>query len=131
MALLFTAPGDAPTRLQSTLINSTTLLLSWHAPTVEYAVNIQGYYIQVLDSSTGQMNYTTENNHLLLSNLQPNHRYTFRVAAYTNERGPFTQLTATTLGQHSSIGIILAIKPASGYYELCCFSMASVILVSC
>ena len=103
------APSDAPVRLQSTLITSTTLLLSWHAPIAEYIINIQRYHIQILDSNAGahaeQMNYTTENTHLLLSNLQPNHRYTFRVAAYANGRGPFSQLTVTTLGQHSPTGI--------------------------
>ena len=107
---LFAAPSDAPTRLQSTLINSTSLLFSWHAPIVEH---ITRYQIQILDSnSTGshdQINYTTENTHLLLSNLQPNHRYTFRVAAYANGRGLFSQLTATTLGERSPKGTILSL----------------------
>ena len=110
-------PGGAPTRLQSTLINSTTMLLSWHAPIAEYAANevIQGYHVQILDSNTGsheQMNYTTENTHLLLTNLQPNHHYTFKVAAYGNRRGPFAQLTAKTLGQQGTIlHIIIILTP--------------------
>ena len=94
-----TAPSGAPTQLQSTLINSTTILLSWNAPNAEYANGIlRGYQIEIIDNSTGtQRNYITDNTHLLLNNLQPIHQYTFRVAAHTNGRGPFSQLTAFTL----------------------------------
>lgn len=53
------------------------------------------------------MDYTTDRTHLLLNNLYPNHQYTFRVAAYTNERGPFSQLTAETLDQQSPTGTVL------------------------
>ena len=94
--------------LQSTSINSTTLLFSWHAPNTDYANGIlQEYHIQVIDNNTGvQINYTTDNTHLLLNNLRPNHQYTLRVAAYTTGRGPFSQLTAITLNQHSPTGMI-------------------------
>ena len=53
------------------------------------------------------MDYTTDRTHLLLNNLYPNHQYTFRVAAYTNERGSFSQLTVETLGQQSPIGVLI------------------------
>ena len=93
---------NVPTRLQSTSINSTTLLLSWHAPNAD---NVNGYHIQVFDNGTGaRTTYITDNTHLLLNHLQPNHQYTFGVAAaYADGRGPliFSQLTAATLGQHS------------------------------
>ena len=103
---IFAAPDGAPTQLQSTLINSTTILLSWNAPNADYINGIlRGYHIDVIDNSTGiQMNYTTDNTHLLLNNLLPNHQYTLRVAAHTlsNGRGPFSQLTASTLtGLHT------------------------------
>ena len=52
------------------------------------------------------MDYTTDSSHLLLNNLYPNRQYTFRVAAYTNERGPFSQLTTKTLGQQSPTGML-------------------------
>lgn len=103
--MILAAPSAVPTRLQSTSINSTTLLLSWHAPSAEY---VKGYHIQVFDNDTGaQTTYVTDNTHLLLSNLWPNHQYTFGVAAaYVDGRGPFSQLTVATLGQHSPIGMI-------------------------
>ena len=101
--IIYIAPDGAPTRLQTTLINSTTILFSWYAPNAEF---LRGYQIQVIDNNTGiQMDYTTDSTHLLLNNLYPNRRYTFRVAAYTNERGPFSQLTAETLSQQSSTGM--------------------------
>ena len=91
------------------MINSLTILFSWNAPNAEHANGIlRGYYVQIIDNSTGiQKNYTTDNTHLLFNNLWPNHQYTFRVAASTNfnERGPFSQLTTTTLDTHSPIGI--------------------------
>ena len=101
-------PSGGPTRLQSTSINSTSLLFSWHAPNADFVngLILQEYHIQVIDYSTGiQLNYTTDNTHLLLNNLRPNHQYTFRVAAYTNGRGPFSQLTAIILNQHSPTGM--------------------------
>ena len=85
-----------------------TILLSWNAPNAEYANGIlRGYQIDVIDNSTGiQMNYTTDNTHFLFNNLLPNHQYTFRVAAHTNGRGPFSQLTASTLtGSHAPTGM--------------------------
>ena len=54
------------------------------------------------------MDYTTDRTHLLLNNLYPDHQYTLRVAAYTNDQiGPFSQLTAETLGQQSPTGTVL------------------------
>jgi hypothetical protein len=107
MESISTAPNGAPTQLQSTLINSTTILLSWNAPNAEYANGIlRGYQIEVIDNSTGiQRNYITDNTHLLLNNLRPIHRYTFRVAAYTNGRGPFSQLTVSVQDSHTPIGM--------------------------
>ena len=100
-----TAPNGAPTWLQTTLINSTTILFSWNTPSTEF---LRGYQVQIIDNSTGiQMDYTTDSSHLLLSNLYPNHQYTFRVAAYTNDRGPFSQLTAETLSQRSPTGLLI------------------------
>ena len=104
--MTFTAPNGAPTHLQTTLINSTTILFSWNAPNSEF---LRGYQIQIIDNNTGiQKDYITDNTHLLLNDLLPNHTYLFRVAAYTNERGPFSQLTAATFaGQPSPTGKIL------------------------
>ena len=95
-----TVPSGAPTRLRSILINSTTVLLSWHAPYAEYTNGIlqEYYHILIIDNITGdQIHYNTEDTHLLVDSLQPNHQYTFRVAAYTSGRGPFSQPITVTL----------------------------------
>ena len=81
-----------PTRVQSLLLNETSLLLSWHSPGIieEY------YHVQVTDhdDDTGVQTshvYTTEETYLLINNLRLGSQYSFRVAAYAGERGPFSQ----------------------------------------
>ena len=84
-----------PTRVKSLLLNSSSLLLSWHSPDALYtnAIHvIEEYHIEVIDSGTGDQHiYTTENTYLLIDVLKPNHQYTFRVAAFAGERGQFSQ----------------------------------------
>ena len=93
-----------PTRLKLVVINSNTLLLLWHVPDGENTNGIlqqsYGYHVEVTDIiSTDQTTYTTNETHLLVDNLQPNHEYTFRVAALTNfnVRGPFSKAITVTL----------------------------------
>ena len=79
-------------------IDSTSVLVSWHAPD-EYSNGLlRQYYIEIADDSLSQMSsYISDNTHLLLDGLQPGHQYTFRVAAYTTEKGPFSQPSSITL----------------------------------
>ena len=90
-----------PTRVQSLLLNETSLLLSWHSPDALHTNGIiEEYHVQVVSNITGVQTtqvYTTEDTYLLINNLRPNSQYTFRVAAYAGERGQFPQpLTINT-----------------------------------
>ena len=89
-----------PTRLETVLINSMSVLLSWHAPDADEYSNgvLRQYYVEITDNSSIQMGlYLSDNTHLLVDSLQPGHQYTFRVAAYTSEKGPFSQPISVTL----------------------------------
>ena len=85
-------------------IGSTSVLVSWYAPD-EYSNGlIRQYYIEITDDSLSQMSFhVSDDTHLLLDDLQPGHRYTFRVAAYTVEKGPFSQPISITLPSLQSI----------------------------
>ena len=82
-----------PTRIRSLLLNSSSLLLSWHSPDALYTNVLQEeYHIEVIDNGTGDQHiYITEDTHLLIDDLKPNHQYTFRVASFAGERGQFSQ----------------------------------------
>ena len=81
-------------------IDSTRVLVSWHAPD-EYSNGVlHQYCIEITDDSLGERSFHVSNDtHLLLDSLQPGHQYTFRVATYTGttEKGPFSQAISTTL----------------------------------
>ena len=97
----YAVSSGVPTRLQSIIISSNTLLLSWYASDVENTNGIlRQYHVEITDRiSTDQTVYTTNETHLLVDNLQPNHEYTFRVAALTkfNVRGQFSKAISVTL----------------------------------
>ena len=97
---VYTVPSGVPTRLMTFAINSTTVLLSWHAPDADEYSNgvLRQYYIESTDNSSSQMSfYLSDDTHLLLGSLQSGHQYTFQVAAYTNEKGLFSEPTSITL----------------------------------
>ena len=75
-------------------IDSTSVLVSWHAPDAdEYSNGImRQYYIEITDDSSGERSFhVSDDTHLLLESLQRGHQYTFRVATYTTEKGPFSE----------------------------------------
>ena len=77
-----------------------SVLLSWHAPDADEYSNgvLRQYYIEVTDNSSSQTNlYLSDDSYLLVDSLQPGNQYTFRVAAYTSEKGPFSQPISVTL----------------------------------
>ena len=93
-------PNGVPTRLEAVSINSMSVLLSWHAPDADEYSNgvLRQYYIEVTDNSSNQKSfYLSDDSHLLVDSLKPGHQYTFRVAAYTTEIGPFSQPISITL----------------------------------
>ena len=59
------------------------------------------YRVEIIEDITRAVTiYTTEDTHLLLTSLRPNHVYTVRVATLiNNEIGSYSQLvTITTIG---------------------------------
>jgi hypothetical protein len=95
-------PSGVPTRLMTFSIDSTSVLVSWHAPDADESCDSSGllrqYYIEITDDSSGDRSFhIADDTHLLLDSLQPRHQYTFRVAAYTNEKGPFSEPISITL----------------------------------
>ena len=85
------------------MINSSTVLFSWNAPSAEYYSPMSyliKYYVELIDSSSllrvHIMSYTTESTHLLIDSIEPNRQYIVSVAAFTNGRGPFSQTTFAT-----------------------------------
>ena len=77
-----------------------SVLVSWHAPDADEYSNgvLRKYYIEITDNSSSQISfYISDDTHLLLDSLQPGHQYTFRVAAYTTEKGPFSRPISITL----------------------------------
>jgi hypothetical protein len=87
--------NGTPTRIQSLLLNETSLLLSWHSPDALHTNGIiEEYHVQVTDDDTGVQTthiYTTQDTYLLINYLRPDSQYSFRVAAYAGERGQFSQ----------------------------------------
>ena len=103
----YAVSSSAPTELMTFSIDSTSVLVSWHAPD-EYSNGLLcQYYIEITDiNSVSQTSFhASDDTHLLLESLQPDHQYTFRVAAYTTEKGPFSEPISITLS--SLPGIIL------------------------
>ena len=101
-------PSGVPTRLKAVSINTMSILVSWHAPDADEYSNgvLRQYYIEVTDNSSNQKSfYLSDDSHLLVNDgFKPGHQYTFRVAAYTTEKGPFSQPVSITLP--STQGII-------------------------
>ena len=93
-------PSGVPTRLMTVSIDSTSVLVSWHAPDADEYSNgvLRQYYVETTDESSGEMNFhVADDAYLLLDSLQPGHQYTFRAAAYTTEKGPFSEPISITL----------------------------------
>ena len=81
-------------------IDSTSVLVSWHAPDADEYSNgvLRQYYIEITDDSSGERSFhVSDDTYLLLENLQPGHQYTFRAAAYTTEKRPFSEPISITL----------------------------------
>ena len=104
--IILSAPNDVPTRLQANLINSTSISLTWYPPDEECTNNYtpKQYRVEVIGTDTGHTSYTVfGTTHLQLNNLQLNHQYRFRVAAYTDGLGPFSEplmVTSSPLQEH-------------------------------
>ena len=83
-----------------------SIFLSWSPPLARYQNGIiRGYYVYVdlnsteaelSDANSTTFEYTTQDQHLLIDSLHPFAVYTCIVAAYTVERGPFSEPLANS-----------------------------------
>ena len=89
------APAAPPTSIEvHTLINSTSTFLSWRPPLTQYRNGIiRRYHVEIVTvNTTVELNYTTEDPYLFISDLEQCVQYTCRVAAFTVDIGPFSEL---------------------------------------
>ena len=95
--LLYSLSASAapPTSIEAhTLINSTSTFLSWRPPLTQYRNGIiRRYHVEIVTvNTTFGFNYTTEDPYLFISDLEQDVQYTCRVAAFTVDIGPFSEL---------------------------------------
>ena len=66
---------------------------------------IQSYIVEFtqVNSTEAWAHYTTQEQRLLIDNLEPNTVYIYRVAAYTVGRGPFSETLMIVLNSKSGM----------------------------
>jgi len=91
---IFTVPSDSPRILQSVIVNSSTMLVTWLPPPPEYQNGIITAYVvnvSLEGSHTENQLSTTCSLNLTLERLHPFSTYIMVVAAETDiGRGPFS-----------------------------------------
>ena len=91
------APTASPTNIRWLMLNSSSVLLFWDAPPIEHQNGIvRGYHIELSGDNTS-LHYTTAAPFLVVDYLMPSIDYNCSVAAYTTERGPFSEPTIVSL----------------------------------
>ena len=86
------APTAVPTGIEARQLNSTSVLLSWRPPLAQYQNGIiRSYYVELNSTDEARFQHTTQDQYLLVDNLQPYTIYGCRVAAYTVGRGPLSE----------------------------------------
>ena len=92
-------PSGAPNDVQVVGINSTSITLSWNAPSAEEQNGIiRYYYIIVTDVSTGNASshVTSLQEEVTLIDLTPYTDYDIAIAAYTIGEGPYSASISIT-----------------------------------
>ena len=108
------APTAVPTGIEAHQLNSTSVLLSWRPPLAQYQNGvIRSYYVEftVVNSTEALFQYITQDQYLVINNLEPNTVYSYRVAAYTVGRGPFSE--SLTIFLNSETGM-----SKTNYYKI-------------
>ena len=97
---LSVAPSSAPIDFQATVLDHTSILLSWNPPPLEDQNGIIRHYEVVLVSlATGEIHIRSSAAHsVTVSSLQPFTDYSCTVAAETVATGPYAEeVTVQTL----------------------------------
>ena len=108
--IVFTAPTMAPTGISWVSLSCSSALVYWHAlASVHQRGIIKGYHVNVYQNTTVALNMTetayentTENQFLILSDLDASSDYTLMVAAYSTAMGPYSPPVILTLNSQNS-----------------------------
>lgn len=101
---LFAAPNTSPENVVVSILSSTTLHLSWMAPSTEQNGIIREYYLRLIEVESGMLlTYTAATTSLTIQPLHPFYSYQCRVSAYTVARGPFTDAVTVTMPEDGEI----------------------------
>ena len=94
----------APIDTEAYQLNFTSIFLSWRPPLAQYQNGIiRGYHVEftLVNSTEALFQYTTQDQHLLIDDLEPDVMYACGVAAYTIGRGPFSEPLVIVLNSES------------------------------
>ena len=82
-----------------------SVFLSWRPPLAQYQNGIiRGYYVELNSTDEAEFQYITQDQHLLIDDLQPYTTYIVcRVAAYTVGRGPLSEPLMIALNSGSGM----------------------------
>ena len=102
------APSSAPTDFQATVLDHTSILVSWNPPPFEDQNGIIRHYEVILVAlATGVTHIRTSSTHsLTVSSLQPFTNYSCTVAAETVAIGPYTAEITVQTSQTGEIMLI-------------------------
>ena len=103
------APSSAPIDFQATVLDPTSVLLSWNPPPPEDQNGIIRHYEVVLVSlATGEIHiHSSAASSVTVSSLQPFTNYSCTVAAETVATGPYAEEVTVQTLQTGNIVIIL------------------------
>lgn len=106
------APTSPPGSLSGSSEGPYVVSLSWTSPPlIHLNGELDHYEIEVTETNTGRQFQRTETTtQTMISSLHPYYVYQFRVAAYTNARGQYSQqisVTTSESGRFSSIIIMI------------------------
>ena len=100
LILCVTVPMDSPTNVQVSVLNATSVYLTWSPPLIPYG-HILTYTILVEAALIGRnvtiVANSSDGTNNIVTNLLPFTHYNFSVAASTRiGRGPFVAISTTT-----------------------------------
>ena len=115
----YTAPTAAPLSLTVSIVNPTTVAVSWNPPPLEFRNGIiRNYTIRYFESQTNTF-YTvvSQNTSTVISSLHAFYDYSFSVAAFTVLTGPFSNSISIQTPQARKLSHALQLD----YFVLCLF----------
>ena len=97
-SFLSSAPSNPPTNFTVTIVNSTTFLMAWDDPELQYQNGLIRYYsISVHETETAQnFSFISGDRMTAAALFHPSFTYILAVAAVTVEEGPLSETVTVT-----------------------------------